>query len=282
MSKLFVAGFSGPVRDAVLNLLAGQGVTLVAGPDATNAPEGVEIRPFDFEDQASIATAFAGCDRIFLAPPFGETMARAGNRAVAAAKEAGVSYIVLYSRYDASSDAHWRMGREYGMVEQFVEDSGIPFTVLRANGSMQKFSTLLADSVRSGKVVLPEESYPVSYIDARDVAACAVQLLGDSEGHENRFYALTGPEGLTGADVAARLTEATGREIAYESIEEEPFAADLDRAGYTEWQRNMEISLCRVVKLGMMGNVTKAVEFLTGSPARSFADFAAENASVWK
>ncbi|MDD3312068.1 NmrA family NAD(P)-binding protein [Pseudodesulfovibrio sp.] len=282
MSMIFVAGLTGPVRDAVIDALAKQGAAVAAGPDGTNAPAGVAVRAFDFDDQASMAAAMAGCDRLFLAPPFCETMARAGSRAVAAAREAGVSYIVLASRYDASSDAHWRMGREFGMVEQFVEDSGIPFTVLRANTPMQKFTGLLADAVRSGRVPLPEESHPVSYLDARDVAACAVRLLLDSEGHENRFYALTGPEGLTGADAAARLSDALGRAVAYEAIEEEPFIEGLDAAGYTEWQRNMEVSLSRVVKLGMMGNVTGAVEYLTGAPARTFAEFAAEHAATWK
>jgi len=31
----------------------------------------------------------------------------------------------------------------------------------------------------------------------------------------------------------------------------------------------------------MMGNVTQAVEYLTGTPARTFAEFAADNADAW-
>ena len=52
--------------------------------------------------------------------------------------------------------------------------------------------------------------------------------------------------------------------------------------GVPEWNINMLISLTRVVKLGMIGNVTHAIEHITGKPARNFADFAAEHAVVWK
>jgi hypothetical protein len=44
----------------------------------------------------------------------------------------------------------------------------------------------------------------------------------------------------------------------------------------------MLVSLSRVIKLGMMGNVTQAVEYLTGTPARTFADFVADHADAWR
>jgi len=286
MSKVFVADAAGFTGAALLEALEEKGVAAVAGvceSGSGSAPEGWsgEVRKYALGNPAVLAGAMAGCDALFLAPPFDETMARSGSVAVEAARQAGIGYIVLLSRYGASSDAHWRLGREVGMIDQFVEDSGIPFTVLRANTFMQKFSTLLAGEVRSGRVPLPEEAYAVSYLDAGDAAACAARLFADREGHENRTYALTGPEGLGGAEVAARIAGATGKAMAYESVDEDAFIALLDAAGLSEWQRNMEVSLSRVVKLGMMGNVTGAVEFLAGRPARPFAEFAAAALADW-
>ena len=284
MSRIFVAGAAGNIGTPLLAALKAKGLDGVAGThQGGRAPEGWdgEVRPFDFGDRASMVAAMAGCDKLFLAIPLVESMTRFGNTAVEAAKEAGIEYIVRTSRYGASSDAHWRLGREEGMVDQFVEDSAITFTVLRPNTFMQVFSTAMAGDVRAGTLSLPEEEYPVSYIDVRDVAECAATLFADNSGHENRFYALTGPEGLTGADVAARLAGATGKEVAYTPMDEDDFIKSLDESGLDEWTRNMQVSLSRVVKLGMMGNVTKAVEFLTGTPARTFDAFAAQNAKVW-
>ena len=284
MSRIFVAGAAGNIGTALLAALKAKGLDGVAGTRAGGrTPEGWdgEVRPFDFGDRASLVAAMAGCDKLFLATPLVESMTRFGNTAVEAAKEAGIEYIVRSSRYGASSDAHWRLGREQGMIDQFVEDSSITYTVLRPNAFMQVFSTTMADAVKAGTVSLPEEDYAVSYIDVLDVADCAAALFADNTGHENRFYALTGPEGLTGADVAARLAAATGKEVTYAPMEEDDFIKTLDESGLDEWTRNMQVSLSRVVKLGMMGNVTKAVEFLTGTPARTFDAFASQHVRAW-
>ncbi|QJB55607.1 NmrA family NAD(P)-binding protein [Pseudodesulfovibrio sp. zrk46] len=287
MSKVFVAGAAGNIGRALLAELKEKNLEAVAGVHSEDkaaaiSGEGVEARIMEFSDQASMEKAMAGCDKMFLVLPLTETMSRFGHLAVEAAKAAGIEYIVRSSGYASSSDAHWRLGREQGMVDQFVEDSGIPFTILRPNSFMQNFSGPMADMVKAGFVGLAEEEAKVSYIDVRDIAACAATLLNDVGEHANKFYALTGPEGLSGADVATKLSAAAGKEIVYRPMEEEVFAATLKENGIPEWNVNMLISLARIVKLGMIGNVTKAVEYLTDTPARTFDAFAEENAAIWR
>lgn len=287
MSKIFVAGAAGNIGTALLSSLHASGAEVVAGVHSADKARilgdlGVEARPFDFEDTSSMVSAMAGCQRMFLVIPLQERLTRYGHLAVMAAKEAGIEYIVRTSGYAASSDAHWRLGREHGMVDQFVEDSGIPFTILRPNSFMQNFSTIMAPMIKSGVIALPEEDAKVSYIDVRDIADCAAKLLLDAGEHVNKFYALTGPEGLSGADVAAQISQAAGREVVYTPIAEEAFIESLTGMGVPEWNVNMLVSLTRVVKLGMIGNVTKAVEYLTDRPARTFGDFTTEHAAIWK
>ncbi len=287
MSKIFVAGATGNIGTALLAQLQDTDVEVVAGvhdPDKMKpfAESGVEARLFDYKDPDSISRAMQGCDRMFFALPFTEKMGHYGHLVVEAAKASGIEYIVRSSGYAASSDAHWRLGREHGMVDQFVEDSGIPFTVLRPNTFMQYFSTSLAEMVKTGVIALPEEDACVSYIDVRDIAACAARLLLDNEGHVENFYALTGPEGLGLAEVAETIAKAAGREVKYLPVPEEEFVAALQEMGMEQWNINMLVSLSRVVKLGMAGNVTHAVSYLTDTPARTFADFAKECSAVWK
>lgn len=286
MGKIFIAGAAGNIGSALIDSLENKTeiVAGVHGPEkvALLTARGVEARACDFADMGSMVQAMDGCDRMFLVLPLHEKLARYGRLAVDAAGKAGIGYIVRSSGYGASSDAHWRLGREQGMVDQFVEDSKIPFTILRPNSFMQNFVNHAAGMIRSGFIALPEEDYKVSYIDVRDIAACAARLLNDSEGFRDSFYALTGPEGLTLHDVARTISEAAGIEVRYTPIQEEAYIEGLDKAGVPEWNRNMLVSLSRVVKLGMMGNVTKAVQHLTGSPARTFGDFAAEFQGAWK
>lgn len=286
MGKIFIAGAAGNIGTALLAALHETGADVVAGvhdPDKakTFSDLGVDARPFDFQDQESMVRAMDGCSRMFLVLPLQEKMTRFGHLAVEAAKQVGIEYIVRSSGYAASSDAHWRLGREHGMVDQFVEDSGIPFTILRPNTFMQNFSTYFVDMIKSGVMALPEEDYAVSYIDVRDIAACSAKILLDSTGFENGFFALTGPQGITMEQVASQITEVSGRKVEYAPIAEEDYIGVLKEMEVPEWNINMLVSLTRVVKLGMMGNVTMAVEHITGTSARSFSDFAKEHAAVW-
>ncbi|BCS89263.1 SDR family oxidoreductase [Pseudodesulfovibrio sediminis] len=287
MSKIFVAGAAGNIGSALMNVLAEKDVDVVAGVHSQDkgdalAATGIDARVFDFADVDSMVQAMNGCDRLFLVIPLQERLTRFGRLAVDAAKQADIEYIVRSSGYAASSDAHWRLGRENGMVDQFIEDSKIPFTILRPNTFMQNFIGPYAGMIKSGVIALPEEDASVSYTDVRDIADCAARLLLNSEGHENNFYALTGPEGLSLSQVAGQIAAASGLDVTYTPISEEAFIENLQGAGLPQWNIDMLVSLSRVVKLGMAGNVTKAVEYLTGSPARTFADFVADNAEAWK
>lgn len=287
MSKIFIAGAAGNIGTALLAELSGTKADIVAGVHSADKAEavtaqGVEARVMDFNDTDSMVAAMEGCDRMFLVLPLAEKMTRYGHLAVTAAKNAGIEYIVRSSGYAASSDAHWRLGRENGMIDQFVEDSGIPFTILRPNSFMQNFSTIMARMIKNGVIALPEEDASVSYIDIRDIASCAAKLLLDSNGFENSFYALTGPEGLSLATVAEKISAASGQTVTYHPITEEAHIEALAGLGVPDWNIQMLISLSRVVKLGMAGNVTKAVEYLTGTPARNFDDYVTEYADSWK
>ncbi|NDV20133.1 NAD(P)H-binding protein [Pseudodesulfovibrio sp. JC047] len=286
MSKIFIPSGAGLLGTALIDSLDGRaevvaGVHSQARADAL-ANSGVEARVFDFKDVNSIARVMAGCDRVFLSIPMQEKLSRYGHLTVEAAKKAGIEYIVRSSGYGASSDAHWRLGREHGMVDQFVEDSKITYTVLRPNCFMQNFIGPYAEMVRAGVIALPQEAAAVSYIDVRDVTDCAARLLLDNTGFENSFYALTGPEGLTLSQVAEKITAAIGRTVEYAPASEEAFVQLLQEQDVPQWNNDMLVSLTRIIKLGMADNVTKAVEYVTGKPARTFDDFVAEHAAVWK
>lgn len=287
MSKVFVTSAAGNLGTALLSALHDSGLNIVAGvhdPDkaATFKGLGVSAVTCDFEDPGSMAAAMEGCDKLFLALPLKEGMAKFGNNCVEAAKHVGISYIVRSSGYAASSDAHWRLGREHGMIDQFVEDSEIDFTVIRPNTFMQNFSTIMAEMIRTGVLAMPEEELGVSYIDIRDVANCAAALLKDNTNHINETYAITGPDALSYEDVAAKISLAADREVVFKPVPEEVYVAGLEKMGLPAWNINMLVSLSRMNKLGIMGNTTKAVEYISGTPARNFDAFAVENADAWK
>src|SRR4029077_13960991 len=57
----------------------------------------------------------------------------------------------------------------------------------------------------------------ISAVDARDLADVAVAALTTSQ-HDNKIYALTGPDALTFAEMAHQLSRAIGRTITFVDV----------------------------------------------------------------
>src|SRR5207249_4279555 len=72
------------------------------------------------------------------------------------------------------------------------------------------------------------------WVDARDVAEVAVRALTEP-GHEGRAHALAGPEALSGAEVAERLSGALGRPVRYLDVAPEAVVAAMRARGVDPW-----------------------------------------------
>ncbi len=78
------------------------------------------------------------------------------------------------------------------------------------------------------------DGLPAGAIDVRDIAMVAAATLTEP-GHEGATYTLTGPAAITHYDIAAALTSALGRHIAFADVPPEAFAASL-RGILPPWQ----------------------------------------------
>ena len=117
-------------------------------------------------------------------------------------------------------------------------------------------------------------------VDTRDVAAVAAVVLTEP-GHENAHYDVTGPEALSYADVAAKLSTAMGRPITYVAAPDDAVRQALLGAGLNEWFANALVGLYQDYRRsgtdGYAAQVTDSVAQLTGRPARSLDDLVSEN-----
>ncbi|HYN17829.1 MAG TPA: hypothetical protein VEY96_07080 [Actinomycetes bacterium] len=87
----------------------------------------------------------------------------------------------------------------------------------------------------------------VSYIDTRDVAAVAAQVL-TSPGHQGKAHTLTGPEALSGDEVTERLSAATGNQVGSVEFPADTFGQALVGAGLPGWlvERLVELNIMMV------------------------------------
>jgi uncharacterized protein YbjT (DUF2867 family) len=283
-----VTGASGRVGSEVVRELRERAAptrALVHTPDKVASVEGsgVEAVAADLADLAAVERALAGCERMLLIAPPGPRIVELEGVAISAAAGCGVSRIVKISAFLAAPERSALMPRLHGRSERELEASGILYTHLRPNWFMQntfRWAPLIA---AEGLFFGSAGDGPVGTIDVRDVAGAAVAVLLQ-EGHERQIYDLTGPESLTFADLAGRLTDAIGRQVSYLDLSDEEHRQRLLAAGAPEWRADFTVGLHRAFREGGGGDyavVTDAVARLTGRAPRTFGEFARDHAPAF-
>ncbi|MBA2806310.1 NAD(P)H-binding protein [Streptomyces sp. KM273126] len=237
-----------------------------ASRNATPVPGAEPVR-FDWYDQATHAAALDGADRVYLIPPLGDSDPAAVMLPfLRQARTAGVHRAVLLS-----SSAIPEGGPAVGTVHQALPDLFEQWAVLRPSWFMQNFTGTHTHAVsirEDGIISTATGTGRVGFVDAEDIAAVAVHALTD-EHAPNTDLVLTGPEGLTYDDIAAIITEVTGRPVAHHPLSYEQMRDRLAELMPLEFA-SMLAALDRAIAEGAEDRVTDTVQRLTGRPARSF------------
>ncbi|MFD5461865.1 NAD(P)H-binding protein [Kitasatospora sp. NPDC127059] len=251
-----------------------------AGPAEWDAE--VERVAADFTDPASLDAALDGADTVYLLVAVHPEMARHEQNVIDAAVRTGRRpRIVLH----AAAGIEYRpegvrfVGAHLAGLDH-LKASGLPWTVLGPNGFYQNFLGT-APTVKAGHLAVPGGEGAVSYVDARDVAAAAVEVLA-TEGHEGAAYTLTGPAALTHGELAEQLGTAAGHPVAYAALTPEVALDGLLNLGWDPWRAEGMVELYGLYASGQASAVTSDIEKLTGRPPRSFAEFAAEHADAFR
>jgi len=228
---------------------------------------GVPVHPFarglggDLRDPSTLP---ADVTAAFLLWPF---TTAAGVQPVVDHLAAHVAHVVVLSAMNAGA-GHW------GEVEDRVAASGVGWTFLRPGGFAA--NTLgWADQVRTGVVHWPYGAAARSLIHEADIAAVAVRAL-TTPGHRSQRYELTGPAAITQAEQVAAIGAAIGREVRWAELPPAAARAQL----LTEWGDPAFVDGALAYWATLVDHpepVTHTVEQVTGVPARTFAQWAADH-----
>ncbi|MFC9243959.1 NmrA family NAD(P)-binding protein [Streptomyces sp. NPDC057136] len=240
-----------------------------AGRTATPV-EGAEAVRFDWNEPATWDEALDGVDRAYLIPPIGSSDPAAVMLPfLRQARAADMRRVVLLSSsaIPAGGPAVGRVHAELpGLFEQWA--------VLRPSWFMQNFTGLTphARSIREdGAILTASGDGRVGFIDAEDIAAVAVRALTDEKA-PNTDLVLTGPQSLSYDDVAAVITEVTGRPVVHQHLTFEQlrdrWAAEIPLEFAT-----MLAGMDRAIAGGAEDRTSDTVERLTGCPPGTFRAF---------
>ncbi|PWK66597.1 uncharacterized protein YbjT (DUF2867 family) [Streptomyces sp. CG 926] len=267
-----VIGATGTTGSRTTAHLVAAGRRVKAGSRRAAPVRGAEPVRFDWYDPTCFGAAVAGADSVYLVPPVGDPDPAAVMLPfLDRARAAGVRRAVLLS-----SSAITEGGPAVGQVHAALPGLFDEWAVLRPSWFMQNFtgSHAHADSIRADGVILTAAGTGrVGFVDADDIAAVAARALTDDRAPDTDLV-LTGPEALSHDDIAAVLTELSGRQVVHHRLTYEAMRDRLAAAVPPAFAA-MLAGMDRAIAEGAEDRTTDTVHRLTGRPPHAFRTVAA-------
>jgi uncharacterized protein YbjT (DUF2867 family) len=249
-------------------------VALVALPN-------VEIVEGDMAQPDSLNAALQGVERAMLISSSDSAMLEVQSNFIEAARKAGVRYVVKLSGILPEIDSPFRFARMHGEIEKKLEDSGMAFTHLRAGEFFSSYFRQVRNIVGRGEMILPMEDARIASIDIGDIAEVAATILTGS-GHEGKIYPITGPEALSMAEVAEKLSLVTGKPVRYVNIPPEQARLNNLTAGMPPYRADGLFELFAERRKGKEAQVSAVIPTVFGWQPTSFDAFARRNAAIFR
>jgi len=166
-------------------------------------------------------------------------------------------------------------------IERLIETSGRQWTFLRPGMFAANARSWWAPRIRAGGDVVrwPYSAAPTAPIHERDIAAVAVRALCE-DGHAGAEYVLTGPQSLSQFEQISTIGGAIGRSLRMEEISPEDARHELLTV-IPAVAVNMLLAAWAAA-IGQPALVTSTVAEITGAPARTFRDWAADHAAEFR
>lgn len=239
------------------------------------AEKGVTVRASDFDNPASLVTAFEGASRVLLisTDTIGRRVAQ-HQAALDAAVKVGAHHVVYTSMPSPETSlvlfAPDHAGTEAALAASSLEG----WTALRANWYFETLLLSLPSVLASGKWFTAANDGRTAYIARDDIArAAAVALAGGERGKVT--YTLTGAKAFTVPEIAARISNTVGKPIDVIPVTVEDLVQGLIAHHVPEPMARVIASFDANTAAGQLAIVTGDFKQLTGVDPLPFEEWLA-------
>lgn len=285
--KILVTGGTGSVGGAVARELLNRHADVCVL--ARKQPEGTEVRPqlkfviADLMDPVSLEKAMEGIDKLFLVNAVAPDELTQALIAYGIARRKGIRHITYLSVFKVEQFRDVPHFASKLAVENALREFGMPYTILRPGYFMQNDGNLKGAITGAGIYPMPIGTAGICAVDVRDIAeAAAISLTG--EGHEGQTYDIVGPALISGPGNAAIWSKLLDKEIKYTGHDFDAFERQM-RSMAPAWRafdlRTMFEGYFDRGFTSTAGEVARLTNLLGHAP-RSYENFAAETAALWK
>lgn len=237
------------------------------------ADQGIEVRIADFDEPETLASAFAGIDRLLFISTMSTDRADQQARVVEAAAAAGVRHVVYtgLAIRDIQTSGVKDLMLSHFQTEDRIKASGVKWTFLRNGMYAEAVPQIAGPKALTEGLFLPGGAGRVPYALRAEMGEAAANLMLQ-DGHEGRIYDIVGGSAWGYAEVAAGLSRLTGRSLSYQDIPEEALREGLRAAGMPEFPIWLTLGTLQDVKAGQYEIASRDLEMLLGRPPKSLDD----------
>ena len=283
MSIIAVTGATGNIGAEVVRLLLQtdhQVRLLMRDPSKVGALGGkVEVATADLMKPETLQAAFTGAEKAFVLMASTHDIPSAAGAVFQAAERAGVKHVVFLSSGTINYEPPVALGNWHLEGERLLKATSMKWTMLRP-GNFASNTLRWAGPIKAlGTVFAAHAEHRSAVIDPRDIAAVAAKALS-TPGHEGKTYVLTGPTMLSAADQVRILAEALGKPIRLQEVPEAGARAGMLKSGMPEVLADAVLELTRPGHT-ITSPLTATVAEVTGSPARSFEQWARDHVTAF-
>jgi NAD(P)H dehydrogenase (quinone) len=278
---ILITGATGQLGTAVIkNLLEKTSASQIAAlvRDETKASalkeKDVDIRVGNYDDPASLDNAMQGIAQVLLiAGTDEENRLRQHQNVVDAAKKAGVQCIAYTSRNlkDPSTLANKLMNGHF-QTEDYMKASGLNYVLFRNVLYMDTIGQFVGgEKVFETGINLPTGDGRVPFALRSEMGEAIANVLLES-GCDNRIYQLTGSESYSFDDVAATLSDLSGKKVGYTPAERSVFETQMKERGVPEMMVQRVAGFLTDIKNGQEEEVSLDLENLLGRKPASLKE----------
>jgi len=276
-----VTGSTGTIGSELVRLLSKASAptrALFRDPSKVQPLPGVAWTQADLRDAQVLEPAIAGTTRLFLLTDNQAGFGKLQIEILRSAESLGVAHVVKLSALGASDHSKSGIGREHYEVEEALKKTTMQWTILRPHAFMQNWLGDLAQSVRDrGIIESPIGDGRVPFIDARDIAAVAAEILRHPEEHAGKKYVLTGGEAIGFNEIAQILG------VTYKPLTMDEARAQLESTGVPRDQIDAMLAISAYQKAGgPTAVVSDAVAHILGRPPRTIREFFTDHADAFR
>jgi NAD(P)H dehydrogenase (quinone) len=278
-NKILITGASGHLGGGVLDHLltmvpasqliaAGRGME----PMARFAAQGVITRHVDFDDPASVERVLENVGTLYLVPTAAPNRLEQHQRVIDTAKATGVQHVLYSGVIHHDETGFGAAVSDHQALERYILSSGLPHTFVRNSIYLDVMPLFLGNAVESGVFALPVSPSGVSWASRADLAEATARIIANPA-MQGRVHALSLPQAVDYAAVAATVSKISGRPVSHVDLSVDAYEQVLVQVGLPAGQANFLAGLANAMAKGVIHEPNSGLADLLGRAPESMEHY---------